>query len=128
MPPRGGSLRRSASWAPGLASRAAGTNRAVHGGPRAPPFRRRSNPGERHELAADCGKWEQLKGDAKSRWGKLTNDDLTFVAGQREKLVGKIQERYGVLEEQARKEVDEWVGRAGARIDQIRAVASLLSE
>ena len=65
------------------------------------------------------GQWQQLKGDIRSRWGKLTNDDLAFVGGQRDKLIGKIQERYGVLEEQAKKEVDEWTTRVGARIDQI---------
>jgi uncharacterized protein YjbJ (UPF0337 family) len=64
-------------------------------------------------------KWEQLKGDVKSTWGKLTNDDLTFVRGQKDKLVGKIKERYGILEEQARGEVDAWVARASARIDRI---------
>jgi len=63
------------------------------------------------------GKWEQLKGEAKSKWGKLTNDDLTAVRGRRDQLVGKIQERYGVLKDQAETEVDEWVTRALARID-----------
>jgi uncharacterized protein YjbJ (UPF0337 family) len=65
------------------------------------------------------GKWDQLKGEAKGKWGKLTNDDLMFVAGQRDKLVGKLQERYGLLEEQARKEVDEWITKVGTRIDSI---------
>src|ERR1700722_3187161 len=54
-------------------------------------------------------KWDQVKGDAKSTWSKLTDDDLTFVAGERDKLVGKVQERYGVLKEHAQKDVDRWV-------------------
>ena len=54
------------------------------------------------------GKWKQLKGEAKTRWGKLTDDDLDVVAGQRDKLVGRIQERYGVAKEQAQREVEEW--------------------
>ena len=41
-------------------------------------------------------KWEQLKGELKSQWGKLTDDDIAHVGGQRDKLVGKLQER-GIL-------------------------------
>ena len=41
------------------------------------------------------GKWHQVKGAVKVRWGKLTDDDLTQVEGQAEKLVGIVQERYG---------------------------------
>lgn len=54
------------------------------------------------------GKWKQVKGAAKTRWGKLTDDDLDVIAGQRDQLVGRIQERYGIAKEQAQKEVDDW--------------------
>ena len=54
------------------------------------------------------GKWHQLKGEAKSRWGKLTDDDLDQVAGNAEKLIGRIQERYGYAREQAEREVHEF--------------------
>lgn len=54
------------------------------------------------------GKWKQLKGSARERWGKLTDDDLDVINGQTEQLVGKIQERYGVAREAAQKQVDEW--------------------
>jgi uncharacterized protein YjbJ (UPF0337 family) len=54
------------------------------------------------------GKWKQIKGDAKTRWGKLTDDDLDVVAGQRDKLVGTIQERYGIGKDQAQREVEDW--------------------
>ena len=47
------------------------------------------------------GKWNQTKGAVKKQWGKLTNDDLTVIAGQRDQLVGKIQERYGIAKEEA---------------------------
>lgn len=57
------------------------------------------------------GNWKQIKGQAKEQWGKLTNDDLDVVAGQRDKLVGKLQERYGLAREEARKQADEWVAR-----------------
>lgn len=54
------------------------------------------------------GKWKQVKGEAKARWGKLTDDDLDVVAGERDKLVGRIQERYGIAKDQAQREVEEW--------------------
>lgn len=54
------------------------------------------------------GKWEQLKGKAREKWGELTNDDWDVVAGQRDQLVGRIQERYGRSKEEAEKEVDDW--------------------
>jgi uncharacterized protein YjbJ (UPF0337 family) len=54
------------------------------------------------------GKWKQLKGGVKARWGKLTDNDLEQIQGNREKLVGKVQERYGHNREKAEKEVDEW--------------------
>lgn len=54
------------------------------------------------------GKWDQLKGDAKVRWGKLTDDDLKSAEGHTDKLVGRIQERYGLAKEEAEKQVEEW--------------------
>jgi uncharacterized protein YjbJ (UPF0337 family) len=54
------------------------------------------------------GKWKQIRGQAKTRWGKLTDDDLDVVAGQRDQLVGRIQERYGIAKDQAQREVEEW--------------------
>jgi uncharacterized protein YjbJ (UPF0337 family) len=64
-------------------------------------------------------KWEQVKADAKITWGKLTEDDLAYVNGQREKLIGKLQERYGVLKEHAQKDVDQWVDAISARLNKI---------
>ena len=54
------------------------------------------------------GKWKQMKGALKSRWGKLTDDDLGVIEGQRDQLVGKVQERYGIAKDEAQKQVDEW--------------------
>ncbi|MGR3323697.1 MAG: CsbD family protein [Pseudooceanicola sp.] len=57
------------------------------------------------------GNWKQLKGEALSQWGKLTDDDLDVAAGDREKLAGRIQERYGVEKAEAERQVDEFVAR-----------------
>ena len=55
------------------------------------------------------GKWKQYKGQAKEKWGKLTDDDLTAIDGRREQLVGRIQERYGIQKDVAEKQADEFV-------------------
>lgn len=55
-----------------------------------------------------AGRWKQLKGDVRSRWGDLTDDEIEQMAGEREKLAGKIQERYGIAREQVSREIDEW--------------------
>jgi len=54
------------------------------------------------------GDWKQLRGKAKERWGKLTDDDLTAISGRRAQLEGKIQERYGYAKSQARREIEDW--------------------
>lgn len=55
-----------------------------------------------------AGKWKQMKGDLRTRWGKLSDDDVQSVGGQKDKLVGLIQERYGIEKEEAQRQVDEW--------------------
>ncbi|MGR3782836.1 MAG: CsbD family protein [Albimonas sp.] len=57
------------------------------------------------------GKWKQFTGAAQANWGKLTNDEVDEVAGNRERLEGKIQERYGVAKDEARKQVDDWLAK-----------------
>lgn len=54
------------------------------------------------------GKWKQMSGSVKQRWGKLTDDDLTVIAGKQDQLIGKIQERYGITKEEASKQIREW--------------------
>ncbi len=63
------------------------------------------------------GKWKQLKGNVKQRWGKLTDDDVTALSGKKDELIGKLQERYGITREQAQKEADEWAAAANADLD-----------
>jgi len=55
-----------------------------------------------------AGNWKQLTGKVKEKWGKLTDDDLTVVAGKRDQLAGVLQNRYGYANEQAEKEADEF--------------------
>jgi uncharacterized protein YjbJ (UPF0337 family) len=56
------------------------------------------------------GQWKQVKGSAKTQWGKLTDDDLDIIAGKRDQLVGKIQEHYGLAKEQAERDIESWYG------------------
>jgi uncharacterized protein YjbJ (UPF0337 family) len=54
------------------------------------------------------GKWKQASGKVKEKWGKLTDDDLAMINGQRQQLVGRIQERYGIAKDEAEKQVEEF--------------------
>jgi uncharacterized protein YjbJ (UPF0337 family) len=54
------------------------------------------------------GNWKQFKGKVKEKWGKLTDDELTVVAGKRDQLSGILQKKYGYAKEQAEKELDEF--------------------
>ena len=54
------------------------------------------------------GKWEQMKGSVKETWGDLTDDELTQAAGKRDRLAGKLQEKYGWTKEDAEKELDDF--------------------
>jgi uncharacterized protein YjbJ (UPF0337 family) len=64
------------------------------------------------------GNWKQFKGKVQEQWGKLTNDDLDVIAGNREKLAGRLQETYGIAQDEAEKQIkafekqsdfDSWV-------------------
>ena len=57
------------------------------------------------------GQWKQMTGKVQAQWGKLTNDDMDVIDGNRQVLVGKIQERYGVAKDEAEKQVDQWESR-----------------
>ena len=65
------------------------------------------------------GKWMQFKGQIKEKWGQLTDDDFDTAAGQRDQLVGKIQERYGLAKDEVNRQLDALIAtdqpyRAGA--------------
>jgi uncharacterized protein YjbJ (UPF0337 family) len=54
------------------------------------------------------GEWKDLKGKAKVQWGKLTDDELVRIRGNRQQLEAALQKRYGVAKEEATRQVDEW--------------------
>lgn len=58
-----------------------------------------------------AGSWKQLQGQVRTQWGKLTDDDLAQIRGQRDILAGKLQQRYGLAKEEANRQIDEWVNR-----------------
>jgi len=55
--------------------------------------------------------WKQLKGEVKTKWAKLTDDDLLAIEGQRDKLAGKLQERYGLAKDKAETEIKDFEDR-----------------
>jgi uncharacterized protein YjbJ (UPF0337 family) len=55
------------------------------------------------------GKWKQVRGSAKQKWAKLTDNDLDYIAGSHERFVGRLQERYGIAKEEAQTQADQWL-------------------
>jgi uncharacterized protein YjbJ (UPF0337 family) len=55
------------------------------------------------------GQWKQLQGRIRLRWGRFTDDDLALIKGDRDVLMGKIQEYYGRSREQAEKDIEDWL-------------------
>jgi len=54
------------------------------------------------------GNWQQFKGKVKQRWGKLTDDQLSVINGQREILAGKLQEAYGISQDEVYRQIRDW--------------------
>jgi len=57
------------------------------------------------------GKWNEIKGEAKQKWGKLTDDDLAIVDGNKDKLVGLLQQKYGYAKDRAEREYADFIER-----------------
>jgi len=55
-----------------------------------------------------AGNWKQFKGKIKEQWGKLTDDEVDKIAGKRDQLVGRLQEKYGVKKDEAERQVKDW--------------------
>ncbi len=63
------------------------------------------------------GNWQQFQGNVKEQWGKLTDDQLTVIAGKRDQLAGKIQVMYGISKEDAEAQVADWQKKIDRRIN-----------
>jgi len=59
------------------------------------------------------GQWKQVKAQLTSKWAKLNDDDLKNLSAKRDDLVGKIQERYGILKDEAERQVDAFIETLG---------------
>ena len=55
-----------------------------------------------------AGNWKQFQGQVRQQWGNLTDDDLEQIKGKREELAGRIQERYGIAEDEAERQIFDW--------------------
>jgi len=55
------------------------------------------------------GKWKQLRGSIRERWGELTDDELDQIAGKRDKLAGLLQERYGYTQMEVDRQIDDFL-------------------
>ncbi len=64
------------------------------------------------------GNWKQWSGQAKEKWGKLTDNELTEAAGRREQLAGLLQERYGYARAEADRAIDEFAADLKAQVSQ----------
>ena len=55
------------------------------------------------------GKWKQLTGSVKQQWSKFTDDDLAYIGGTKDRLIGRLQEKYGIKKEEAQRRAEEWL-------------------
>ena len=54
------------------------------------------------------GKWNQIKGNLKQKYGKLTDNDLTYLEGKEDELLGKLQEKTGKTKEELIDEINKY--------------------
>ena len=54
------------------------------------------------------GKWKEMTGSIREQWGKITDDELVEIGGKKDKLEGVLQTKYGLTQEAASKQIDEW--------------------
>jgi len=77
-----------------------------------------------------AGQWKQMRGELKSWWGRLTDDDLERIGGQKDKLIGLVQEKYGYAREHAEQEVErrfkEFGDKTGGAVANVTAKAQEL--
>lgn len=59
----------------------------------------------RHQVS---GRWEELKGKIKTKWGEMTDDEIAMAEGRRDEFIGKVKAKYGDTEENVRRQFDDW--------------------
>jgi uncharacterized protein YjbJ (UPF0337 family) len=67
------------------------------------------------------GSWEELKGKAKSKWGNLTDHELTQIGGKKDELMSRLQARYGYSKDTAQQEIESWLESLGQSGDSVMA-------
>jgi len=55
------------------------------------------------------GNWKELKGKVRTKWARLTDDDVENIAGKKDQLLGRLQQRYGYHKDRAERELDEFL-------------------
>jgi uncharacterized protein YjbJ (UPF0337 family) len=66
------------------------------------------------------GRWAQLKGKVREKWGDLTDDEVDQIGGRKDQFIGRIQERYGLAKDEAERQIDDWLGRQPIDADSTR--------
>jgi len=66
------------------------------------------------------GNWNQVKSKISQQWGKLTDDQLDLVSGKRDRLIGEIEECYGIARDEAERQVTAWEAQYGDMFDKIK--------
>jgi len=64
------------------------------------------------------GNWKEFKGKIRTKWAKLTDDDLEQIAGKKDELIGRLQQHYGLKRDQAERQLDEFIHRVPAGKDE----------
>jgi uncharacterized protein YjbJ (UPF0337 family) len=67
------------------------------------------------------GNWTQAKGRVRMQWGMLTDDQLDIIEGRRDVLLGKLQEAYGISQDEAERQVRDWEGAAFSDDDSLES-------
>lgn len=66
------------------------------------------------------GRWHQARGKVREQWGKLTDDDLDVIAGKRDQLIGRLQQRYGATRDNIEREVREFESQLDTQLEDAR--------
>lgn len=62
------------------------------------------------------GKWKELTGSVREKWGDLTDDDIQQIAGKRDRLEGVLKQKYGMAQEEISRQIDDWTGTLNERV------------